>query len=463
MLLRHHIEKKELGMKVILFDSWPESGNYEVNLAARGWNSHDKFVLLFDEGQSTYRHFGLWTFFKHVSDGNAEAYNNRVIIFCRHGSPSRRPMDIVMPELRLPFCLPLCKRVSLCSVDYSDLDETPPAGLFLTSMEFGDLIHRRFHHNHFDSAFFNWVYQFTGGHVGGIVELISLIISTDSYRGLRNEELYSRDHVQAELDDLLDRFDNISIGLPSNKVLQTPAITHVLGNICSSTVIRESTFLTAEHRDALQTCYLNGWVHAELLLDNTDGSDGYVLASPLHQRILERKLWGRVPLRSFMSPQVTLLDFVIAVIHEYSPHNLSAGWTIGPGGARRPDGTQFQDEFYRCAHAISPGSTTIFPEYGVGNGTVVFYIPAKKWAVELFPGNQQLAQHCGHFLSSGTYCKHLDISEYIILDFGTTTPRIPHTALQNIYYIVFSEDFSSVRVLNDELKVIQGSILLSAC
>jgi hypothetical protein len=290
--------------------------------------------------------------------------------------------------------------------------------------------------------------------------------------------LYSRDHVQVELDDLLDGLDNFSIGLPSNEVLHTPAITHVLGNICFSSVVRESTFLAAEHRDALQTCYLNGWVHAELLLDNTDGSDGYVLASPLHQRVVEQKLWGRVPLRSFTPPQATLLDFVIAVIHQYSPHNLSAGWTIGSGGARRPSGAQFQDEFYRCAHAISPGSTTIFPEYGVGNGTVVFYVPAKKWGVEILLENQQLAQHYGRFL--GAYCKHLDISEYIILDFGTTTPRIPHTgrrvqscsllccssllpvsALQNLYYVVFSEDFSSVRVLNDECKVIQDSIPLS--
>jgi hypothetical protein len=100
--------------------------------------------------------------------------------------------------------------------------------------------------------------------------------------------------------------------------------------------------------------------------------------------------------------------------------------------------------------------------------------------VEILPGNQQLAQHYGRFL--GTYCKHLDVMENIILDFGMTTPRIPHTgrcvqscsllccssllpvsALQNLCYVVFSEDFSSIRVLDDELGVIQDSILLSAC
>jgi hypothetical protein len=228
------------------------------------------------------------------------------------------------------------------------------------------------------------------------------------------------------LDDLLEGLDNYGIfrrGLPSNADLQTPSIAHVLGTICSSNVATDSTFSADEHNDVLRACYRNGWVHSELIDPDGSSGVGYVLASPLHQRFVEWKLWGRHP----ATPSYTnLLKFSIATIRAFTPLNFSSARRIGPTGAQRPPDAQYQDEFYRCSHVISRGSTMTFSEFGTTSGRVDFYVPGKKWGVELLREGQLLAQHCSRFSKSGAYGRHLDISDYIVLDFRTTTPQLPH-------------------------------------
>jgi hypothetical protein len=78
---------------------------------------------------------------------------------------------------------------------------------------------------------------------------------------------------------------------------------------------------------------------------------------------------------------------------------------------------QYRDEFYRCCYDLTTGSLTTLSEFGKAEGRVDFYIPSKKWGVELLRDGQLLEQHNNGFSPTGQYGMTLDIDEYILLDF----------------------------------------------
>jgi len=60
-------------------------------------------------------------------------------------------------------------------------------------------------------------------------------------------------------------------------------------------------------------------------------------------------------------------------------------------------------------------------------GRVDFYIPAKGWGVELLRNGDRLAEHSGCFSQQGSYAMNFSFSDYIILEYrSTTNPRRPH-------------------------------------
>jgi len=44
---------------------------------------------------------------------------------------------------------------------------------------------------------------------------------------------------------------------------------------------------------------------------------------------------------------------------------------------------QFQDEFYHACAAYMNNSVVSFPEFGMRCGRIDFFIPSKKWGIEL--------------------------------------------------------------------------------
>ena len=177
-LLHQYIHKNEPETKIIYIDIWPEGNpfrHWTDYLVSNGWEAQDGSVIILDEGQTTYRESetALWNFFKNVSDDPA-VYHHRVIVFASYGSPTGR-----MSMLLTPISIPPVKRVTLCPIYHND--DTGPAGLFLTPAECDNLICRRYPYKdfHFGVTFFTWIFRFTAGHVGGVLDLISLITSTD--------------------------------------------------------------------------------------------------------------------------------------------------------------------------------------------------------------------------------------------------------------------------------------------
>ena len=185
--------------------------------------------------------------------------------------------------------------------------------------------------------------------------------------------------------------------------------------------VQDTDFTTEDNSSALQLCFRKGWLHSDYI----DNKTKYFFSSSLHRWYIEWKLWGILD-TTFCADDI--LDFVIDVISIFSPRMLSTTRRVSAAGqVQRPPEAQYQDEFYRCCHTRSNGSLVTFPEFGTAKGRVDFYIPAKKWGVELLRDGDQLAQHSGPFSSqTGCYGTTLSLTDYIILDCRTTQPTIQH-------------------------------------
>jgi hypothetical protein len=87
---------------------------------------------------------------------------------------------------------------------------------------------------------------------------------------------------------------------------------------------------------------------------------------------------------------------------------------------------QYQDEFYRSFHSVVGQGVQISSEWSrSGNARVDFYIPKKKWAIELLRDHNDIKGHIRRFQEGGLYypwIKENKVKDWIIID-CTTTPR----------------------------------------
>ncbi|KAM6497511.1 hypothetical protein JOM56_007984 [Amanita muscaria] len=351
-------------------------------------------------------------------------------------------------------------------------DGLPSAGLLFTRSEFNDLVINHYPSSdfHFDSSFFDKLFDITNGHVGAIHDFTRMIIADGSYRNLRLDasQLYTWDLFLAEVSprELLQKLEGASIfgrGLPTNMALQDPATAGIVSAVLRMGVVKDADVRTEDEKSALQACFHNGWLHADKLgVINLPDNVGYFFPSSLHRWYVEWKLLDSLPPIQLQANR--LLDFVIDVIRMFSPRLLSAERRIGPGCIQRLPEAQYPDELYRCCHTLSKGSLITFPEFGTAKGRVDFYIPAKTWGIELLRDGNQLARHCGRFSQTGSYGTTLPLSEYIIIDCRTTHPKEQHPYMSNLYHAVFEDNFRNVCILDNRLNLVSGGkFRLSAC
>ena len=215
-------------------------------------------------------------------------------------------------------------------------------------------------------------------------------------------------------------------GLPQNLDLQDIFIFHVLSTALFKDAVTDGDFTASAEKNALLTCFQRGWLHADKLSDiGRPDESGYFFASPLHQWYVQWKLFDNLQdSRPFETP--TILQLLIDVIRKFSTKALVTERIIGPDTTQKPPEAQYQQEFFRCCHAISNGSLVVFPEFGTKDRRVDFYIPSKKWGVELLRNGDQLVQHWGRFSSKGSYATSMDVADYIIVDCRTTYPKKEH-------------------------------------
>ncbi len=170
-------------------------------------------------------------------------------------------------------------------------------------------------------------------------------------------------------------------------------------------------------------CYRKGWLHAEKHETNFKLDVVYFFASPLHRWFVQA--WLGISNTAPPIQEDNLLSFVINIIHLFSPMNLSTLRNISPRHVQRPPEAQFQDEFYRSCNTHTGGSV-LFPEFGTSAGWIDFFVPSKKWGIELLTEGLELRGHSSRFSTSGTYAHWVDTDDYIILDFRTKAVRSCH-------------------------------------
>ena len=218
-------------------------------------------------------------------------------------------------------------------------------------------------------------------------------------------------------------------GLPQDHVLRgSPDITAILNEVIrkESTVCVDDYLASDPENDdtrqaALRKIFRSGWLHTEYRADIKGIL--YTFASPLHRRCIDWQLNG-LPLESRII-EPNLFEFALAIIQRFSRQSLEKR-EIGPKAQSIPE-AQFQDEFYSSSSRHSKGSVS-FPEFGTKNGRIDFFIRSKKWGVELLRDGNRLSQHARRFTEGeyGEWIKKGWMTDYIIIDFRTRSPRIVH-------------------------------------
>ena len=181
-------------------------------------------------------------------------------------------------------------------------------------------------------------------------------------------------------------------------------------------------YVNNDIRLILKNAYKLGFV-------NKDEADGYTFASPLHRQLWS---WRLLPQSDYQFPFQDILSFVKETVSLFRPSQLVSDRRVGPPN-HRPLEAQYQDEYYRCVHALTDGNVQITPEYAaaIGSriGSIDFFIPLKKWGIELTREGDRLRQNDARFAADGAYGKWLassDMENYVLLDFRSTIPMRAH-------------------------------------
>jgi len=214
---------------------------------------------------------------------------------------------------------------------------------------------------------------------------------------------------------------------------------------------------------AIHKCHRHGWIHADLTVNAK--FTRYTFPSPLHAVCVSWMLEPTVNMHEFARP----LDLALKVISQFKPSQLKDPIRrVGPSPTDKPPEAQYQNEFYRCVLSVTSGSVHLSPEFASARrapvaGRIDFFIPIKKWGIEITRDGGRLPEHSSRFNPPGAYGAWLvsgDMTDYILLDFRTSTPQNPHPRISRLYHVVFQRDYEAVVVYNNMMVKVAGPIPL---
>jgi hypothetical protein len=215
-------------------------------------------------------------------------------------------------------------------------------------------------------------------------------------------------------------FQGVARGLPKDHDIQNPEVATVFRQL-----LLHGSIAGNPPNEILQMCFRRGWVHSDLISEEVH----YAFASPLHESYVA---WKMIP-RVVECPYSTLFDMVIAVVKQFKPIQLRSPSRVGVAFCKRPIEARYQDEFYRGLFHASEGAVVISPEYASFSGHLLgridFFIPARRWGIEITREGNDLAGHNSRFSLQGPYGLWLadgSMEDYTILDFRTSFPQKPH-------------------------------------
>ena len=177
----------------------------------------------------------------------------------------------------------------------------------------------------------------------------------------------------------------------------------------------------------------------------------------------------------------SLLKLCKEILSKFSIMNLrhsAEGKKMSTASQPKPVEAQYQDEFYRGFTHVAGRGVPISSEWSrTKDGRVDFYIPEKKWAIELLRDHNRVDEHISRFKEGGKYhpwLKENIIKDWIIIDCATSLPTKGVFSVFNsvsmiystnnliefseprLWHAVFINDYSELQLYNHQKALIMS-------
>ncbi|EED23457.1 conserved hypothetical protein [Talaromyces stipitatus ATCC 10500] len=421
-------------------------------------------VIIIDEAQTSYGDTALWNqIIKDIRGGIG--YKVKLCLFCSYGSPSEG-----LPYNRRDHGTPVgFGRAQRISLTPSGELGSPPIGLFYNRDEFEIVVTKLCSSDpvekySVDNDARDYIFNLTNGHPGAVSSIVYYLFQV--YRSqvkYKDISTITQDHVtQALADD-----NKVFGGLDGSIVFRSFPFPGKLTPEARSaliTILEDGYILFDESSDGIRCCYENGWIHRAILGDSSlqQNSVG-VLPSRLHEKYVEF-LIGETQLH-FPEAFPTIQSLCMEILKRFSAKKLrhSVEGKLSTASRLRPLEAQYQDEFYRAFNSVVGRGVPISSEWSrEGDGRVDFWIPQKRWGIELLREHSNVDEHCNRFKKGGRYYPWIEagmLKDWILIDCATSLPSSEHTE-PKLWRAVFENDYSQLMMLDYRNNCLMGPTVL---
>ncbi|KAL2005990.1 hypothetical protein VTN00DRAFT_9644 [Thermoascus crustaceus] len=333
-------------------------------------------------------------------------------------------------------------------------EDSPKLGLFFTPDEFDEAVSLLTTNQYdgkftFDEEAMSYLYKLTNGHPGGVTSLVNFLHS--KHRSDIKHELISTITKNHVLDDLKDDTQVFRF-LRNQAVFRSfPTGRHFTAEAAGtlSKILEEGNMQFDSDDVGMQTCYERGWLH-RISVGEYDTDEVAVLPSRLHEKWLEHII-GRnaTPLPERFDQLGKLCLEVLSNFLMMNLRDAVQGKKMSTAARYRPMEAQYQDEFYRSFNLLAGRGVPICSEWSrTGDGRVDFYIPEKKWAIELLRDHDRVNEHISRFKEGGKYYSWLKekmVEDWRIINCASSPP-ISEYSEPRLWTAVFANDYSELKV-----------------
>ncbi|KKK25072.1 hypothetical protein ARAM_003132 [Aspergillus rambellii] len=193
-------------------------------------------------------------------------------------------------------------------------------------------------------------------------------------------------------------------------------------------------------------------------METNNTADIAILPSRLHEKYIEYTIGQES--RSLPARFTKLDDLCLAVLGKFSTVNLryaTKGKKISTAAKYTPIEAQYQDEFYRAFNLLVGRGVPICSEWSrTRDGRVDFYIPEKKWAIELLRDHDRVYEYVSRFKAGGSYYSWIEegmIDDWIIIDCATSPPASGYSE-PRLWNAVFTDDYTNLRVYDHQEELL---------
>ncbi|KAI9037477.1 uncharacterized protein KD926_000271 [Aspergillus affinis] len=417
---------------------------------AISYNLGKESVLIVDEAQMSYGDMIFWNKIIKERMDDGLGFKIRICLFCTYGSPRTA---VERQEFGYtPRNFGQAQRVTLTPQLGID---SPQIGLFYTKSEFNDVISRIIRYKFIESFTLNndakrYLFSLTAGQPGGLESVMSYIYK--EYRhALKHREIsvISEQHVVDCIErDENSTFRHLIVCSVGRSFVPREALAPDVARILSNIVAEQS--IPWNGAPALRTCYSNGWIYR--MLTNDDCEEVAIFPSRLQAKWVEHIIGNQ---RSPLPPRYTnLRQLCLEILIRFSVMNLkhsTEGKKLSNAALPRPVEAQYQDEFYRVSCDVAGRGVPISSEWSsTSSSRVDFWIPEKKWAIELLRDYDRVEDHLRRFRNGGKYYEWLEnraVVDYIVINCATTRPTPAQANPDpNLIHAIFENDYKEVQM-----------------